>query len=209
MNTTAFFLTQSQLRERGWTPALIKKFLGTPDAERTNPHYRSAAPMLLYALSRVEEVEQQEDWQEAAKKAAERSQTGKSIADRKAAELIQAAEQLPITVTRLPLDILLSRTIGSYNAFHEEMYCERGHEYQPANKHSHPSFLERITVNYIRHDLTEYDTHLEEVAGRIGVDEAKQVIRRRVYEEMAAIYPEYSEECKRQWLARHGQEAQA
>ncbi len=53
--------------------------------------------------------------------------------------------------------------------------------------------LERITVNDIRHNLTEYETHLKEVAGQVG-----RVVRRWVYDEIAAQYPEYAEECKRQ-----------
>jgi hypothetical protein len=44
----------------------------------------------------------------------------------------------------------------------------------------HPAFLERTIVNFIRHELTEYDESLEEVAGRIGVDEAMALIRQQV-----------------------------
>jgi hypothetical protein len=61
------------------------------------------------------------------------------------------------------------------------------------------------TVNDIRHHLTEYDTHLEEVAGQVGVSEAGRGIRHRVYAQIAARYPEYAEECKRQMSARHGE----
>jgi hypothetical protein len=60
--------------------------------------------------------------------------------------------------------------------------------------------LERITVNYIRHNLTEYETHLKKVAGQAG-----RVVRRRVYDEIAAQYPEYAEECKRQMRDRSGE----
>ena len=60
-------------------------------------------------------------------------------------------------------------------------------------------------VNYIRHNLTEYDTHLEELAGQVGVSEAGRVIRRWVYAQIAACYPEYAEECMRQMSARHGE----
>jgi hypothetical protein len=43
---------------------------------------------------------------------------------------------------------------------------------------SDPAFLERITVNFIRHELTEYDESLQEVAGRMGVDEAMALMRK-------------------------------
>jgi hypothetical protein len=42
-------------------------------------------------------------------------------------------------------------------------------------------FLERITVNFIRHNLTAYDRALEEVAGRVGIASAAQAIRARIY----------------------------
>ncbi len=37
-------------------------------------------------------------------------------------------------------------------------------------------FLERITVNFIRHNLTAYDRALEEVAGRVGIASAVQAM---------------------------------
>jgi hypothetical protein len=69
---------------------------------------------------------------------------------------------------------------------------------------SDPDFLERITINSIRHHLTSYDTHLEQVVGQIGARQAGKMIRRRIYDEIAKAYPEYAEECQRQMQARYG-----
>ncbi len=155
MNEGASLCALAQLKERGWTLALVKKFLGVPDAIKPNPYYRSAAPMQLYALARVEACEQEDGWKQAAAKAAARSLGGKTVAARKAAELVAQAETLPITVRRLPLDTLLQRAIASYSAFHEELLWERGHDYERASGQSDPAFLERITVNFIRPDYSE------------------------------------------------------
>jgi hypothetical protein len=65
--------------------------------------------------------------------------------------------------------------------------------------------LERITVNYIRHNLTKYETLLKVVAGQAGISEAGRVVRRRVFDEITAQYPEYGEECKRQMRDRSGE----
>ena len=46
-------LTMSGLRERGWSDAMIRDYLGDPDATRPNPRYRSAAPMKLYLAERA------------------------------------------------------------------------------------------------------------------------------------------------------------
>lgn len=202
MNEGTSLPTMTQLKERGWTAALVKKFLDPPDDTRPNPHDKSASAMRLSTVSRVEAAEKCADWKTASNRARARSEVGKAVAARKAAEQVKAAEHLPITVTHLPLDQLRSRAIASYNLFHEEVLWERGHDYERASEQSDPLEKERITVNDIRHHLTEYETHLEEVAGQVGVSEAGRVIRRRVYAQIAAHYPEYAEECRRQIQAR-------
>jgi len=202
MDITVTLLTVSQLKERGWTPTLIKRFLGSPDSTKRNPYYRSASPMQFYASDRALACEQTEEWKEAASKAATRSQTGKVAAARRAEMLVAEAETMLITVHHLLPDTLLQRAIAAYNAYHAELEYERGYDYIPASQHSDSAFLERIIVNYIRHELSLYDRHLEELAGRVGVDGASTMIRRRVYAEIAAIYPEYSDECQRQLQRR-------
>jgi len=205
MSEGPMLLSMTQLKERGWTAALVKNFLGPSDATKPNPYYHSAAPMHLYALARVEEVERRADWKKVQARVSARSEVSRAVAKRRAAELVKEAERLPISVTRLPLDRLRRRAIASYNAFHQEMLAARSQDYEPASAHSDPAFLGRITVNYIRHHLTEYDVHLEEVAGQVGVSEAMATIRRRVYAEIAANYPEYAEECQRQIQFRYGE----
>jgi hypothetical protein len=69
-------------KERGWTPALVKKFLDSPDAIKPNPSSRSAVPMPLYSLARVEVREQEDSWKQAAAKATVRSEVGKTVAAR-------------------------------------------------------------------------------------------------------------------------------
>ncbi len=45
------------LTARGWTVAMIRDLLGKPDLTVDNPHYKTAAPMRLWRLQRVEAVE--------------------------------------------------------------------------------------------------------------------------------------------------------
>jgi len=42
----------AQLIERGWTPTLVRKILGDPDATARNPHRRSGPPVKLYAAAK-------------------------------------------------------------------------------------------------------------------------------------------------------------
>ena len=48
----------SGLKSRGWTDKTIREFLGMADWTTNNPHYKNAAPMLLYDTHRVEQAEQ-------------------------------------------------------------------------------------------------------------------------------------------------------
>ncbi|MHB8148029.1 MAG: hypothetical protein ACYDGM_12320 [Vulcanimicrobiaceae bacterium] len=50
------------LKLRGWTQALISRFLGEADATAKNPHYSSAAPARLYLVGRVEDAEALPEW---------------------------------------------------------------------------------------------------------------------------------------------------
>ena len=48
----------SGLKSRGWTDKTVREFLGMADWTTDNPHYKNAAPMLLYDTHRVEQAEQ-------------------------------------------------------------------------------------------------------------------------------------------------------
>ena len=50
-------ISLSALHDRGWTDKMVRDYGLEPDVTKTNPHYRSAAPMKLYDLDRVERIE--------------------------------------------------------------------------------------------------------------------------------------------------------
>lgn len=118
--------------------------------------------------------------------------------------MVAQASQMRIAVERLPTEIVFEQAIASYNAWNEERARRTFEAWEEANAHSEPAFLDRITVNYIRLHLTSYDTYLEQVAGQIGVRQAGKVIRCRIYDEIARVYPEYAEEYQRQMQTRYG-----
>jgi hypothetical protein len=79
----------SKLVERGWTDTLIARFLPTPDHTKVNP-FSSAqgkssafAPMRLWALERVEQVEATDQFRVARDKSAIRRQAAQKRADAK------------------------------------------------------------------------------------------------------------------------------
>lgn len=80
----ARLVTTSTLKERqGWTDAAIKKFLGEPDELRENPRYRSAAPMKLFRIGRIEDVERTPEWAEWDERSTRRSRAASAAIERR------------------------------------------------------------------------------------------------------------------------------
>ena len=79
----------------------------------------------------------------------------------------------------------------------EQRQVERGrHDYNAAD--APDGVRERWAVNFVRHRLTEYDRLLEEQAGKVGVNAAVVLIRRRILAAIAAAYPDLADEVSRQ-----------
>jgi hypothetical protein len=169
------YLTVTALRERGWTPAMIRDLLGEPDDWRDNPIYRNAAPVRLYAADRVTAAESSPAWGERRERAARRSAAGKAVADRKREETHALAREIAgrlVSGLSIPPDVQ-QRAIADYNALHD-----RGGDYDKyASCDDSPEFLARITVNYVRHMLTDYDDAYGELARKVGHQEAHATLR--------------------------------
>ncbi|GHF30873.1 hypothetical protein GCM10017781_03770 [Deinococcus metalli] len=87
LNPEGFLATQD-LKDRGWTPALITRFLGEHDRTRPNGlkmGRRRLPPVKLYAEARVAEVERRDDFLAAQARAADaRERTERTRTERHA-----------------------------------------------------------------------------------------------------------------------------
>ncbi len=187
------FLPKTGLKDRGWTDALIKRFLRTPDKTAKNPHYKSGPPMLLYAMSRVEEVERSEEWSNAQAATETRRIAGRRSTTTKRKNLLQAVQKITVTVPMLSKDELIDRAREHYNRLWER----RGRDDKFAYSDDE-DFMQRIAVNYLRHRLTDYETDIGKLHGLVGRDEAYIIIRKKVLEAIGNAYPWLSGECRRQ-----------
>jgi hypothetical protein len=195
-------LATSQLLERGWTKSLIAKYLIAPDEERVNPHYRSGPPMRLYNLARIEPLEQTNWFQAAKAKRAIRSAAAQKAVETKRERAIDWAESVDINIPQINNTELKRAAIERYN---DRLDWESDYEVTPATIDSDPDFLHRITVNYIRHDLTDYDSLLANLYGTVGVDEAYEILRERVDDEIRYQYPYLAKavhEAEKRWRER-------
>lgn len=194
MKTSDKLYTKTQLKERGWTEGLVAKLLPEPDQIKPNPHHRSGPPMRLYRTDRVAEAEACEAFQEATAALANRRRAAMKGVSTKREKLKANLESVEIKVPRLDERRLIKRACDHYNA----RQIDRGNMDLCASESSDRLFLERITVNYLRHELTPYEDELTNIAGQVGADDARMDIKEKVLDAIAEEYPWLAKECWRQ-----------
>ena len=101
-----------------------------------------------------------------------------------------------MSVPLLAQDDLIRRACAHYNA--RRWQSEREPYGPPARADSDPLFLERIAVNYLRHELSPYEAQLGAIYGRVGVREGYIALKAKVLAAIAVSYPEFAAECERQ-----------
>lgn len=197
-------ITLSTLKDRGWTASLIRDFLGKHDTEKPNPMFRSSPPMKLFALKRVQKQESTPEFKEAFEKAKKRSKTSRKarikVVSKKRQELQDKINKMKIRVPGMSYEKLERKAIKHYNDWEEMKSRTRGNygEISWADSDSDKFFLQRISVNYLRHELTSYEDKLNALARKIGRRDGYVSIKKKVLEAIASQYPELSGECDRQ-----------
>lgn len=183
-------LMQREILERsGWSRALITRLLGDPDrreVRRAPQRYEVA----LYAEDRVVAAEASAEFASAQQALVARKASAVKAVETKVANLMAEVERMVVNVKVLPDDELTRCAVGSYNARQSN---RRDGSY--ARPNSDEDFLARIKVNFIRHELTVYDAALETVAGKTGIEAAKDRIREKIFAAIANAYPGLAAEC--------------
>lgn len=189
------YLSRGKLKERGWTDRIIKKFMSLCDKEKKNPYYASASPMKLYLLQRIEKIEKSNEFKKEIIESQPRKKSSQKAVETKLQKIRDYIKNLKITVKKIPLDIIQKKAIKDYNDFKEAIEIERGDiDYQRATVNSDTLFLNRICVNYIRHNLTIYENELEKIFGKVGSKEAYRLLNEKIYSVISSIYPTLAEE---------------
>jgi hypothetical protein len=200
-------ISPSGLKYRGWTPALIKQFLGEPDATAVNPHYRSGPRMQLYLLERVEKAEASPGFQEALTKARTRQKSAEKAVQTRTERTVALARQLEITVEKIPLSMLKKLAVEHWLAHKiERGWYEERPRLEPWGRPD--PFRDRICVNFLRHQASEYETNLTIVAGKTGIAEAYHIFWTQLSAAIKQAYPVLAEEVDRQFTERFGPETQ-
>lgn len=193
------YCSKSTLKLSGWTEVMIDRFLSTPDKEVPNPYYKSAAPMKLYKLSRVEAIESSQEFIDFKEKGKPRQEASEKAIKTKTVNLLTKVSQMDIFITRKNFEDIVKDAVDSYNTFKSNMAMEReDFDYQQASINSDKQFLNRITVNFLRYRCTPYERMLDRITGKVGKKEAYALLNQRIFNKIAEMYPELKSECATQ-----------
>lgn len=185
-------ISQATVLSMGFTKSMIDKLLPSPVLKR-NPHYASSAPMKLWREDDVRSVMGTQEFQTmAAKAAARKAASAKAVeTKRKNAEGIADNLIASIHVTRWDMSVLEEATLNAK----QEWYLEHGNvDILSPNTET----LERWMVNFIRHNLCDYDDKLIDLFGLVGKEELYHRLKTETLAKIAGVYPELDVECKRQ-----------
>ncbi|MEU7070233.1 hypothetical protein AB0B30_18220 [Streptomyces narbonensis] len=186
MTDRTAYVTLAGVRRRGWTDSMVRDLLGSPDVQGRDPRRWSLAPVRLYLLVRVETVERTAEFAAASLLSKARSAAGGMYAERRRAAVLTAIRAAPIEVPLLPGPELERRAVR-----HRHLLGARGLGSTPRGT------LVRWQVSYLRHALSRYDSLLDGLYGETGRGDAERLLRRRLYEAIAAAYPALAQECLR------------
>ena len=192
MQKTSSHYSKTALKRRGWNDELIEQFLGPTDKTPVNMKYRSGPRLQLYKAKRVHSVESQQEFIEIQQKRLKRRQAAQKAVATKREQMRRALDAIEYKVPEMKWDILTHRAIDHYNVLHSASAKPA------AGIKSNERFLDRIRVNYLRHELTEYENHFLGVAGKVGAGDAYPEIKQKVLDAIAEVYPKLRAECNRQ-----------
>lgn len=191
---TPLYFTKTDLKEMEWTESLIQKYLPEPDLLKTNPHYASGPKMKLYDVIRVAAIEIRGDFKNDFERSQKRRESAYKAVQTKFKNTMDYLENVKWQIRKKPYKRVVNEAIRSYNRWKDRQAILREDFFdssQVADEDSDPEFLKRITRNYVRHELTNYDEVLGELRGRVGMEEAYEIIKNSKIEELIVEnYPE-------------------
>lgn len=190
MADTLELLSKTAVTKRpGWSKTLVERLLGDPDETTTHSTYKTLIG--LYRQERILEAEKSQGYLDYQEKLAKRKKASIKAVKTKTDRLMDEITAMEIKVVAMPLKKAMTRAVHAYNNWNSE-YDKH------ASLKDDLGFLRRITVNFIRHELSSYDETLYEIAGRTGSVEGRDQIWKKIFGEIAQAYPDLASECEAQ-----------
>lgn len=191
------YITQATAAEMlGMSVNNFKKLNIAPDKIVKNPHYRQMS-MYLFNRSSIAQLIGTPSIANLQKKQKNVEASKKAVLTKKI-KIQNIVKSIEIKIEADEnIQNVTQQAVSHYNAHledkieHLEEIGEDTDCLQYAGVDSGESFLERITVNYLRHECTIYDSVLDDLIGKVGKREAYILLKERVFNLIADKYPSY------------------
>jgi len=188
------YFTKTQLKERGWTEGSIKKFMPSPSVTKTNPRFSGGHPMKLYCVEQVNNIELSTSFQQWYQKTIvsrrKKSNAATKTVKNKKDTIIREFNSINITLKKISYEEVIRRAKNNY--------CEYNNIPNSYLNEADDNFIHRISVNWLRHSVSNYDYNVGNLSGRIGKQEAYAIIKNRILDLIAEKYPILENEALRQ-----------
>lgn len=180
------YVSKTTLLKRGWNEKSIDELLPYPKLV-PNPHYKCASPMQLWDIKVVKQKEKTKKFKEYAEKKAKRSQASKKAVETKKQKTMELLPTMSLEIERVDLDTLRNWTLNEKWQWYQytEQY-ERADSVDCADEET----ILRWELNFIRHNLTNYDDELQKIFGKIGKDNVYWLYRDELMSKIFETYPE-------------------
>ena len=196
------------VEKRGWTRSMATKLLENLDyKEVNNPYYKCAAPMILYYLKDIKRIEKTKKFAQLKEKAEKRKISAKKAVETKINTTVDIADTFSVTVERIDLEDLREYTLEEkQNWYNYNFFSTLNREIWKNAYSADEDTIKRWMVNFIRHNLSDYDEQLEILEGRIGKSKGYSHFKTKLAEEMKKVYPELEKEIKKYMLGMQDDE---
>lgn len=186
------------VEKRGWTRSMATKLLENLDyKEVNNPHYKCAAPMTLYYLKDIKRIEKTKKFAQLKEKAEKRKISAKKAVETKINTTMDIADTFSVTVERIDLEDLEEFTLEEKQYWYDNNWNS---DYYRNAYSADEETIKRWMVNFIRHNLSDYEEQLEILEGRTGKNKGYWHFKIKLAEEMKRVYPELEKDIDKYML---------
>lgn len=165
---------QSNLIELGFTKTILKKYYPTPVKKDMafRRHY------YIYDVDVVKKFVESSEFKTDFLKSIIRSIAAKKVADEVKMKNLETIKAYNIVIDKLSIKELKKLAINSWEMFNMDIWNDDSKEH-----------TNRLIVNYIRHNLTNYDDILVFNKGKIGTDCMHDLLQDMINEKIYEMYP--------------------
>lgn len=187
-------VTLTTVKSYGFTDKLIRELLPEPELA-VNPHYRSGPKMKLWDASIVESAMKTETFVKEMEKRNKRKESAKKAVQTKTSKLqLQVDEFIKsVRISRIPVEKIRMAAIRD-----KQRWYDLNGIYDKFAEYADDATVKRWMVNYIRHNMVEYDQEIDDMKGKTGKSLLYFELHNGVLHKISEVYPELEDECLRQ-----------